>query len=228
MHRRRSIRLPGYDYSQPGAYFVTIVAQDRLCLFGEVVDGEMRLNEAGGMVVEAWELLARRHPYVELDAFVVMPNHLHGIIVLTDEGMEGVYGRGGSGGGRGGPVVGAVREPPLRVDVINVNMVLAAVLAAIGRDDHGSRTGRTGLGLVGGGTERKSLGRLVGAFKTVSTKRINIVRGTVGDVLWQRNYYERVIRDDRELNLIREYIEGNPAKWETDEENPNVVAKGDL
>ena len=70
------------------------------------------------------------------------------------------------------------------------------------------------------------LGRLVGAFKTVSTKRINIVRGSPGEMLWQRNYYERVIRNDRELNLIREYIEGNPAKWETDEENPNVVAKG--
>ena len=60
----------------------------------------------------------------------------------------------------------------------------------------------------------------------MSTKRINIVRGTPGEMLWQRNYYERVIRNDRELNLIREYIEGNPAKWETDEENPNVVAKG--
>ena len=227
MHRRRSIRLPGYDYSQPGAYFVTIVAQDRLCLLGEVVDGEMRLNEAGGMVVEAWEWLARRHPYVELDAFVVMPNHLHGIIVLTDEGMEGVYGRGGSGGGRGGNGGsggrgGSRTAPTGRRDQRDYGV------GAIGRDDHGSRTGRTGLGLVGGGTERKSLGRLVGAFKTVSTKRINIVRGTVGDVLWQRNYYERVIRDDRELNLIREYIEGNPAKWETDEENPNVVAKGDL
>lgn len=182
VHRRRSIRLQGYDYSRPGAYFVTMVAQDWLCLFGDVVDGDMRLNEVGRIVVEAWEWLATRHPYVELDAYVVMPNHLHGIVVLTDEGWDGAGDRG--------------RSPPVR--------------AALG----------------GGGSGRKPLGRLVGAFKTVSTKRINIVRGTPGEILWQRNYYERVIRNDRELNLIREYIEGNPAKWETDEENPDVVKKG--
>ena len=225
MHRRRSIRLPGYDYSRPGAYFVTIVAQDRLCLFGEVVDGEMLLNEVGGMVVEAWEWLATRYPYVELDVSVVMPNHLHGIIVLTDEGMEGVDGRGGSGGGRGGnggSRGGSRTAPTGRRDQRDYGV------GAIGRDDHGSQTADTVSGSIGGGKGRKTLGRLVGAFKTVSTKRINIVRGSPGEILWQRNYYERVIRDDRELNLIREYIEGNPAKWDTDEENPNVVAKGDL
>ena len=170
VHRRRSIRLKGYDYSRPGAYFVTIVVHDRLCLFGDVVDGEMRLNEAGGLIVEAWEWLEERYPYVELDAYVVMPNHLHGIVVLTDEGWEG--------------------------------------------DDGGPRNVPMG---------RKTLGRLVGAFKTVSTKRFNGMQGTPGERLWQRDFYERVIRDDRELDLIREYIEGNPAKWETDEENPSVA-----
>ncbi len=184
LHRRRSIRLKGDDYSSPGAYFVTIVVQERLCLFGDVVDGEMRLNEAGGIIVEMWNWMAERYSYVELDAYVVMPNHLHGVVVLTDEVWHGGGGdvSAGENAGRRGV----------------------------------SRNAPTGLGA----RKRKTLGRLVGAFKTVSTKRINEMRGTQGERLWQRDFYERVIRDDRELDLIREYIEGNPAGWDRDEENP--------
>jgi hypothetical protein len=83
-HRRRSIRLKGYDYSQAGVYFVTICTQGRACLFGEVIDGEMRLNDAGRMVVAEWERLPVLFPNVVLDAFVVMPNHIHGIVILTN------------------------------------------------------------------------------------------------------------------------------------------------
>src|SRR5215210_6640299 len=82
-HHRRSIRLTGYDYSQAGAYFVTACAQDRACLFGEIVDGQMRLNEAGRMVLAEWNTLPDRFPAVELDEFVVMPNHVHGIITIS-------------------------------------------------------------------------------------------------------------------------------------------------
>jgi REP element-mobilizing transposase RayT len=88
-HHRRSIRLKGYDYSQAGAYFVTLCAQGRECLFGEVVDGEMRLNDAGHIVAESWQWLATQHDYVELDEWIIMPNHLHGIIVITDNGRGG-------------------------------------------------------------------------------------------------------------------------------------------
>jgi len=83
-HHRRSIRLKGYDYSQAGAYFVTICTQDRACLFGKVVNGEMRLNDAGRMVLAEWNMLPERFPHVVLDAFVVMPNHVHGIVVITN------------------------------------------------------------------------------------------------------------------------------------------------
>ncbi|NWG20922.1 MAG: transposase, partial [Chloroflexi bacterium] len=86
-HHRRSIRLKGYDYTQAGAYFVTIVTQNRECLFGEIVDGEMRLNESGACVVRWWEDIPRHFPNVDTDAFVVMPNHMHGIIVITDAGV---------------------------------------------------------------------------------------------------------------------------------------------
>ena len=104
-HHRRSIRLKGYDYSRPGAYFITIVAQDRACLFGKVVDGVMHLSEVGQIVAESWQWLAAQYDYVTLDAWVVMPNHIHGIIVITDQGGDN-GGRGGDDGGRGGNDVG--------------------------------------------------------------------------------------------------------------------------
>ena len=81
-HHRRSIRLKGYDYSQAGAYFVTICTKDRGCLFGEIIDGEMVLNPFGEVVQACWDDLPRHYPHVELDAFVIMPNHLHGIIII--------------------------------------------------------------------------------------------------------------------------------------------------
>jgi hypothetical protein len=84
-HRRRSIRLRGYDYAQAGAYFVTIVTKDRACLFGDVVNGEIRLNDSGGLIHSMWEELPDHYPGVERDAFVVMPNHIHGVVVLVND-----------------------------------------------------------------------------------------------------------------------------------------------
>ncbi|MBT7991533.1 MAG: transposase [Anaerolineae bacterium] len=84
LRRPNSLRLPRYDYSQPGAYFVTTVTHQRACLFGEVVDGEMRLNHAGKIVKAVWDELPAHYPYIELGAFVIMPNHVHGIIIIND------------------------------------------------------------------------------------------------------------------------------------------------
>ena len=165
-HHRRSIRLPAYDYAQAGAYFVTIVCRNRLLL---LEDARYR-----DLVEEAWLWLADQYEFVRLDEFVVMPNHLHGIIVISDAG-RGASRRGGS------------RAAPTQTP------------------------------------KRKPLGQLVGAFKTVSTKRINEIRGTLGVPAWQRNYYERVIRNEQELNRVRQYIIDNPAHWEEDRENPNNV-----
>ncbi len=171
-HQRRSIRLKGYDYSQPGAYFVTICTQNREPVLGEIVEGEMILNEYGQVVARCWMWLAKQYPHVELDEWVVMPNHAHCIVILSGRGGSR---KGGSSSRKGG-----------------------------------SRTAPT-----------KPLGRLVGAFKTVSTKRINQIRNTPGAPVWQRNYYEHIIRDEDELNLIRQYILDNPVQWEMDENNPN-------
>ena len=169
--RRRSLRLQGYDYAKAGAYFVTVATENRLCLFGEVAGGKMRLNEAGRLVDDAWQWLERRYPSVILDEYVVMPNHLHGVLAITDEG-------GGTGDSRIAPT--------------------------------GDRSG------VG----RKALGSLIGAFKTVATKRVNVERGAPGRRLWQRNFHDRVVRSEEDMDRIRAYVRDNPLRWELDVENP--------
>jgi putative transposase len=178
---RRSIRLPGYDYTSPGAYFVTICVRGRECLLGEIVDGEMRLNEWGRIAAESWQWLGQQYPYVSLDAWVIMPNHMHGIIVIHED--DTVHADGGSRDDS--------RIAPTRI---------APTIAAV--------------------KKRKPLGRLVGAFKTVSTKHINQLRDMPGVPFWQRNYWEHIVRNDTSLNRIREYIQNNPARWIEDQLHP--------
>ena len=183
VHRRRSIRLRGYDYQQAGAYFVTICTQGRTCLFGEVLDGEVVLSPFGQVVAEEWNRTAAVRPEVDLDAFVVMPNHVHGIVVLIGDEVE--------------PPVGATRW-------------LARSPTALG----GSPS--TPPRLTSG-----SLGAIVGQFKSITTKRISTQRGTPGAPVWQRNFYEHVIRSDASLDRIRAYVEGNADTWAADQLHPN-------
>ena len=159
--RRNSYRLEGYDYSQAGCYFVTVCTQGNVNRLGDIVNEKMCLNETGHVVAESWKWLEKRYNNVGLDSWVVMPNHLHGIVIIHDTC------RGGS------------------------------------------RTAPT-----------KPLGRLIGAFKTVSTKRINICQVSPGTKFWQRSFYDHVIRDEDDYNRIREYIQNNPLRWALDEYNP--------
>ena len=169
--------MKGFDYTQAGYYFVTIVVKERECLLGDVVGEEMKMNDMGRIVAASWEWLGDQYSYVELDEYIVMPNHVHGIIVIrnTCDGPIASY-RGGDS--RIAPTV------PSQVQ------------------------------------KRKSLGRLVGAVKTVSARTVNLGRGTPGQPLWQRNYYEHVIRNEESLSQIRQYIRNNPAKWALDREHP--------
>jgi REP element-mobilizing transposase RayT len=178
IHHRRSIRLKGYDYAQAGAYFVTVVTHGRECLFGEVVDGEMILNEYGTVVQKWWNDISAHFPGVELGEFVVMPNHVHGIIII--------HGRG------------AVPAPYLTTEE------------------------------QGGGTpplqKIPTLGQIVGYFKYKSTKEMNLLEAPgVITRFWQRNYYERIIRNEREMDAIWAYIEANPSAWAEDAENVQNV-----
>jgi REP element-mobilizing transposase RayT len=184
---RRSIRLKGYDYALAGAYFVTISMQDRGCVFGDVVAGVVRLNEAGQMVSTEWDALLGRFPGVDLDAFVVMPNHIHGIIVFATRVSVGA------------PLVGAQGVAPNRVIDNRATTRVAP-----------------------------TLGDVVGAFKSRVT--VEYTRGvktkgwpTFRRRLWQRNFYEHIIRNEASLNHIRQYILDNPARWAFDRDNPLAI-----
>jgi putative transposase len=166
-HHRRSIRLPAYDYAGPGAYFVTLVTYARECLFGQVIDSEMRLNVLGEVVAEEWRRTGEIRREVQLDLSVVMPNHIHGIVIIGDQTMN----------------VGAHGRAPLH-------------------------------------RSPRSLGSFIAGFKSAVTKRINEIQGTPRLQVWQRNYYEHVIRSEEELHQIRQYITDNPAQWDDDVENP--------
>ena len=161
VHHRRSIRLPYYDYSQSGAYFITICVQNHTCLFGKIItttnSAELELNEQGKMVQNIWHEMPLYNPGIVLDQCILMPNHLHGIIII---------------------------------DASSQNSDL-------------------------------SLSGIVRTFKAISTKRY--AEGVTKYAwprfpgrLWQRNYWERVIRNEKELHAVREYIHYNPAKWEDD------------
>ena len=185
IHHRRSIRLKGYDYSQPGAYFVTFCSYQRMDVFGEIVDGEMILNDAGKIARDEWFRTAELRPYVKLydDEFVIMPNHGHGIIWIEDDDHP----------------VGALRRN------------------AQSRAEQRSAPTKT----VAPG----SLGAIVRAYKSAVTYAVNAAENQRGAVLWQRNYYDHIIRTDRELDNIRWYIVNNPLHWQSDRDNAQNVRK---
>ena len=175
IQRRRSIRLRGYDYTQPGAYFVTICAHGHDWLFGKISQTEMILNKFGEIVQEEWFKSSQIRHEIEMDQFVVMPNHIHGIVVITEMDRD-VTGRGAR---PCAPTGVAVRKP-------------------------------------------KSLGAFIAGFKSAATKRINEWRNTPDQPVWQRNYYEHIIRNDGSLKRIQEYIITNPMRWQFDRDNLNA------
>jgi putative transposase len=160
-HHLRSLRLHGYNYASPGAYFVTLCAHGRACVFGEVVNGAVLPNGPAEMVRVGWLAIADHFPNAQPDMFVIMPNHVHGIIYLT---------------------------VPLQTV---------------------ERFGRPVAG---------SIPTIIRSFKSATARHINNTRGTPGASVWQRGYYERVIRDCAELDRIRQYIAGNPSRWASDTE----------
>ena len=203
--QRRSLRLRNYDYSQPGAYFLTLCVWDRGSLFGEIIDGAMRLNAIGHIVAEEWVRTATIRSEIELDAWVVMPNHLHGILVISDPGMS-VNIRTGSSQ----HIVGATGGRPSKCTGEPLKCTGERPLAPTHRSP------------VAASMRPRSLGAVVAGFKSASTRRINEWRRTPGEKVWLRNYWERVVRDDAERWHIQEYIRSNPARWLQDRLNPSA------
>lgn len=165
---RRPIRWVGHDYARAGFYYVTICTHDRQNPLGWIEGAQMRLSGMGRVAEECWRAIPDHFAEVELDAFVVMPNHVHGIVVPGD-----------------------------------------------GRARHASPLPATPKG-----PGRRSVGSIVGAYKSSVCRRVNAIGGTPGAALWQRNYYEHVIRNERQSSHIRRYIADNPANWMLDHENP--------
>ena len=161
IHHRRSIRLRGYDYTDGGAYFVTACTHERACLFGQIAGDEMSLSAYGEIALECWLDIPEHCPQADLDAFIVMPNHIHGILVLVDD---------------------------------------------TARSSHPPTHERFGKPVAG------SLPTIVRLYKAAVTRRINELRSAPRMPVWQRNYYEHIIRDDESLNRIRAYIISNPSR----------------
>ena len=215
--QRRAMRLRGYDYSQPGAYFVSICAQHRKCLFGTIIDGQMRLNEIGEIVVECWSRIPQHFPSVELGEYVIMPNHIHGIIALNIVGARSPRPIGEEQSIS--PTVGARSPRPIGEEQSISPTVGARSPRPIGEEQSISPT-------VGARSPRPSdnspsLGKIVAYFKYQSTKHINQHHNMPGTRIWQRNYYDHVIRDDTDLQRIRRYIQDNPMKWALDQLHPD-------
>jgi putative transposase len=176
-HGRRSTRLKDYDYSREGAYFITICAQNRKSFFGEIIEGEMLLNDAGSMIREWWLRLSDKCQLVETDEYVIMPNHLHGIVLIVGADQR-------------------VRPP---------------------KNNEGEHVGSP---------LRPSLSQVIQWFKTMTTN--DYIKGVKNKGwpafegrLWQRNYYDHIIRNESELNQIRRYIIDNPEAWELDKYHPS-------
>ena len=188
IHHRQSNRLPGYNYTQHGMYFVTVCTHGRECLFGKIIDSQMIMNDLGHVVAEEWVKTAEIRSNVELDIWVVMPNHFHAIVVIDDD------------------------NPPRRGDLRSpfFQQTHGESIKPFRSANQGDRQ------VAPTGPRAKSIGAIMSGFKSAVTKRINIVRQTPGLPLWQRNYWDHVIRDEADLKRIREYVATNPLRWESD------------
>jgi len=178
---RRSIRLKGYDYSQAGAYFVTICADGKECLFGEVESGVMRLNEYGEIVASEWVRSAEVRSEIECGEFMVMPNHFHGIV----------------------HIIGACGNTSLHGNT------------SMSRDGQQRAYCHTPLR-----SPSRNVAAMVRGFKGAASRLINEIRNTPGAPVWQRNYYDHIIRNDADYNRIAEYIANNPQRWAEDSLHP--------
>ena len=190
-----SIRLKGYDYSQSGLYFITICCYQRECLFGNIMNSQIILNNFGQLIKEEWLKSAEIRKEIEFDDFVIMPNHFHGIVIINQE----------------------INSDFMKNDVDF-------------QDNNVGANGRSPLQQIQSSRPKismkpKSISSLIAGFKSATTKKINIIRNTPQNPVWQRNYYDHIIRNDESLARIREYVQNNPLSWENDQLHPNNPSK---
>jgi putative transposase len=240
-HKRRSIRLKGYDYSAPGAYFITICTHQRQCLFGSIVAGQVELNATGLWVQACWQRLPYHFLTLTLDVFVIMPNHLHGLLWLGDTSGgdgNGDTSRGGndtSGGDGNGDTSRGGNDTSGGDGNGDTSRGGNDTSGGDGNGDTSRRGEAFGQKFLEqpkisrpnasplpnpnvapiqpNGTQPGTIAAIMQNFKSVSTRRINQLQNSAGRPLWQRNYYENVVRDNTALQRIRSYIRNNPLAW---------------
>lgn len=199
-YRILSNRLSGWDYSNEGAYFLTLCTCHRECLFGEIINHDMVLNDYGAIVQREWIYSAQLRPEILLDSYVIMPNHFHTIVHVVSN-QSGGCPDGLSGGLFGGTSrvethgCASLQNPVFHQNPISQQQPISHPPLY-----------RT----------PKSVSSLMAGFKSVVTKQINIIRGTPGKKVWQANYYDHIIRNDKEYERIADYIEMNPELWQSD------------
>lgn len=177
-HHRRSIRLPQYDYSQSGFYFVTICTYKKQCLFGTIKEGKIYLNNIGKIVAQEWLKSSQIRKEIELDQWIIMPNHLHGIVIIIKDNDD------------------EIKEKET--------------------NNHQNKIAQQ---------KPKSLSSFIGGFKSSVTKRIKEICLESNPCVWQRNYYETIIRNEKHLWQIQQYIQANPFKWDEDPEKPPIQSQ---
>jgi REP element-mobilizing transposase RayT len=213
IHHRRSIRLRGYEYSLPGAYYVTLCAFGKQRIFGQVIDDQMQENDCGKIVRQQWFESAQIRQNLDLDAFIVMPNHLHGILWIV--GPNGIR-------------PGANMGPPLADGAKHVGPSGARPAPNTARPVpnaiHPYQRGRTPFGPTNRipAMRPHSLAAWASGFKSAVTSRIRNLWNKPHVAVWQEDYFEHVIRNEDELFRIRNYILTNPARWKLDRENPEA------
>lgn len=206
-HQRRSIRLPGWEYAADGAYFVTICTRHHALLFGEIVGETMHLNALGKIVREEWLKSAQIRQEITLDRFVIMPNHMHSIVFISGNGDRSI--RKGDRIETSNVTSNSTGDRPVALTE-NGQIPSKPVTRTTNPDPLGN------IRAPARGPEPRSLSSLIGGFKAAATTRINRRRGTPGEKIWHRNYYEHVIRNDADYARIAGYIHANPAQWAAD------------
>lgn len=198
-HHRHSIRLKGYDYTLAGAYFVTLVTHNRQAIFGKVESAQIHLNVIGKIAEREWLSIPDHFQFVQLGEFVIMPNHLHAVIVFNDRDID----------------VGATQPKPSERQSGKSPSQISISSGKNGSPRPESQRNRPA------GPASGSLGAIIGQFKSRVTKRLWQLPDWQCVPIWQGNYYEHIIRDEVDYNNIILYIQANPANWMNDEENSN-------
>ena len=201
LHNRRSVRLRSHDYARAGAYFVTICCQDRINYFGEIVNDEIAFNEYGDVAYKEWKKLSERYPGIAFDIFQIMPNHIHGVIEIHNTNVVGA--------------TFTVAPNPNTV-APNPNTVAPDTPDAVAAPGVTVAPGATVKVAPTDVVTAVTVGRIVGAYKSLVFKKclkISNLKNCILGRLWQRNYYEHIIRNEIEYARISEYIQNNPILW---------------